>query len=134
MQEKSDRTQKFLDSFESLSVRCGWKTAEACRRIGISRSLFYELRDGAREVTSKMESRLEQAELEAGIGVESPNRTHVTDLEDPLQADDRLERVQAKLDQVESELARLTAAVEALVKRTSSSSDRGREAGREKSA
>lgn len=62
MQEKSDRTSIFLDRFNAYAVRNSFKTAEACRNIGISRSLFYNLRDRKRDVTLKMEHRLADAE------------------------------------------------------------------------
>lgn len=62
MQDKSDRTKLFLDKFDQFCVRNGLKVKEACERVGISRSLFYDLRDGKREVTLKMEERLNRAE------------------------------------------------------------------------
>jgi hypothetical protein len=65
MQEKSDITQNFLDRFEKLTVRIGQSTAAACKTVGISRSLFYEIRDGKREPTLKMLERLRQAEASA---------------------------------------------------------------------
>jgi hypothetical protein len=75
LQDKSDRLKNFLGRFDALCVRTAIKTAEACRSIGVSRSLFYELRSGKREVTDKIMNRLAMAEREAGIGAaETPGR------------------------------------------------------------
>ena len=95
-----------MDTFERLSVRSGWKTAEACRQIGISRSLFYELRDGKREVTAKMEARLREAEREAGMGIEREDQERDEHAE-PSQLSElseRLERLESLLEQVLTEL------------------------------
>lgn len=67
MQQKSDSSATFLDRSSVLAVRLSLSVVQCCKKIGISRSLFYEIRDGKREVTDKMMARLEQAEKDAGI-------------------------------------------------------------------
>lgn len=72
VQEKSDTLRNFLDRFDALAVRLSASVAATCREVGISRSLFYELRDGRRPLTAKMEQRLTEAERRAGIGRSPP--------------------------------------------------------------
>jgi hypothetical protein len=62
MQQKSDTNKEFLDRFSALGVRLDLNTLQTCRKVGISRSLFYEIRDRKREVTIKMLERLAAAE------------------------------------------------------------------------
>jgi len=85
MQEKSDRLRSFLDRFNNLSVRIGQNTGQTCKTAGISRSLFYEIRDGKRDLTAKMEDRLsyaeKAAELNAASGDIAESLTKVEDLE-----------------------------------------------------
>lgn len=68
MQEKSDTLSDFLDRFHKLSVRFGGNTVQTCREIDLSRSLFYEIRDGKRPIKDKTWRKLEGAERKAGIG------------------------------------------------------------------
>lgn len=45
---------------------------QCCARAGISRSLFYEIRDGNRAVSDKVWLKLEAAERAAGVGAADP--------------------------------------------------------------
>lgn len=59
---------EFLDRFDTLAVRFSGSTAKTCRALGMSRSLFYELKSGNRPITSKVWRKLEEAEK--GVGIE----------------------------------------------------------------
>jgi hypothetical protein len=51
----------FLDTFESYRSKRGLKIAEACDAIGISRSLFYAVKDGRTPVSDKAMELLNEA-------------------------------------------------------------------------
>lgn len=67
LQAKLDNSEIFLDRFNQLSVQTGLSIVQCCKNAGISRSLFYEIRDGNRAVSDKVIRKLEQAERTAGI-------------------------------------------------------------------
>jgi hypothetical protein len=73
LQQKSDSLSSFLDRFHTLSVRFGGSVVQTCRAIDMSRSLFYEIRDGRRHLTEKAWRKLEAAERAAfGVGDHAP--------------------------------------------------------------
>jgi hypothetical protein len=67
LQGKSDSPEVFLDRFNQLSVQIGLSIVQCCKNAGISRSLFYEIRDKNRAVSDKVWRKLERAERLAGI-------------------------------------------------------------------
>lgn len=60
LQEKKDRKAKFLTDFEDIRVLNGWSVVEMCRQSGITRSLFYAIRDGVQEASAKTLEKLEK--------------------------------------------------------------------------
>jgi hypothetical protein len=58
---KKDTSSEFLHTFESYRTKTGYSISEACEQIGISRSMFYAIRDGRLPASDKLRSRLEVA-------------------------------------------------------------------------
>ena len=89
MQEESDSLRKFLDSVEKLSVLYGFSTVQTCIKIGLARSLYYQIKDGKRPITDKLWRKLEAAEQAAGIGEKKPGDVfrsgEVKDFPDPTE-------------------------------------------------
>ena len=115
MQQKSYNTRIFLDRANALAVRNGLSTSALCRTIGISRSLFYDIKDGQRDATEKMLGRLRDAEAAcspqaAPPAVEEPHvcggvEARIASLEDAVgQARRTLETVLAEVREVRRRL------------------------------
>ena len=120
MQEKSDSLRKFLDRVGKLSVLYGFSTVQTCIKIGLARSLYYQIKDGKRPITAKLWRKLEEAERTAGIHAtivpeSEKSVNYVRDADDlssnppkklSLEARlDRLERLIFKLSSTHLELA-----------------------------
>lgn len=103
MQDLSDRSYRFLEKFVRLSVGNGLKTAAACREFGISRSIFYDIRAGKREVTAKMEARLRQVEQLPQNRREAVINSLLPNMSDTQQMSDMSENEQAEENAVISE-------------------------------
>lgn len=58
---KKDTSSEFLHTFESYRTKTGYSISEACEAIGISRSMFYAIRDGRQPASDKLRSRLDVA-------------------------------------------------------------------------
>lgn len=61
-----------MDRFGRISVRQGRSIVQCCKDAGISRSLFYEIRDGNRAISDKVWAKLENAERAAGLKINAP--------------------------------------------------------------
>ena len=72
MQEKSDSLRIFLDSVDTLAVLHDFSTVQTCAKIGLSRSLYYQIKDGKRPITDKVWRKLDEAKRTAGIGEKKP--------------------------------------------------------------
>jgi len=70
LQEKSDSLENFLDRFNHTVVQSGLSLVQFCKKADISRSLFYEIRDGNRAVSDKVWRKLEAAEEDFGVNIE----------------------------------------------------------------
>ena len=103
MQDLSDRSYRFLEQFVRLAVRNRLKTAAACREFGISRSIFYDIRSGKREVTARMEARLLQIEQLPQNRREVVTNSLLPNISDTHQMSDMSENEQADEDAVLSE-------------------------------
>jgi hypothetical protein len=58
---KKDTSNDFLHTFESYRTKASYSITEACDAIGISRSMFYAIRDGRQPASDKLRTRLERA-------------------------------------------------------------------------
>lgn len=57
-----------MHEFESYRTCRGYSISEACDAIGISRSMFYAIRDGRQPASEKLRARLDMAKREEPSG------------------------------------------------------------------
>lgn len=67
-QVKKHTSGDFLHKFESYRTSRRYSISEACEAVGISRSMFYAIRDGRQPASEKLAARLEMAMREEPNG------------------------------------------------------------------
>jgi transcriptional regulator with XRE-family HTH domain len=122
VQEKSDSSAKFFLRIEHLRDFLGCSMSDLCKKIGVSRTHLYFLKNDNQEPTNKLWRKLEAAERAAGVqngtdpgsngpaGIANNSGTPKETpggLEKEKSAGDRLEKLEAEVGELREELAGL---------------------------